>query len=252
MHTVQSFGVGVPILLLLVTLDTDTVYFVCLNDLVDKCILHEDREFVSKTTKTLHIPATNVVSQDKDALVPLRFFAKRQKLYAAFAKFTYQHHHVAELIDCHNVRRDIIRVLSTLERDDQNILVDLPPNPLDTIRHFLTIIKLYDFWTTTDMWQPIRSAHEVILDLDRLLKLFLETGKTNEDDTTFDTGSDHKVFLLESRIPMAWNLLVNLNNIFEEICREWYLPTVLGYLAASPQKSDVTGRTDSESPSLHD
>ena len=116
-----------PILLLLVTLDTDTVYFVCLNDLVDKCILHEDSEFFSKKTKTLHIPATNVVTQSEDALLPLRFFAKRQKLYAAFAKFSYQQHYVADMINCHSLRLDVIRVLTDRQHDNRNHVQDPSP-----------------------------------------------------------------------------------------------------------------------------
>ena len=235
--TIQSFGVGVPILLLLVTLDTDTVYFVCLNDLVDKCILHEDGHYLAKKTKTLHIPATNVVTATEDALLPLRFFAKRQKLYAAFAKFSYQQHYVAEMIDRHSLRLDIMRVLKIREGHDQNRIQDAPLEAIDTIRQFLSIMKHYDFWTTTDMWKAIPFAHEAVHNLERELDLFLKTGNLADDDTTYAPDPDHSAVLLESKIAMTWNLLRNLSNLFEEICREWFLPTMLAHLTEAAARS---------------
>ena len=60
--TVQALGSGVPVLLFLVTLDTESVYFLCLNDAIDKCIIPRDEEFNEKRTKTIHIPTRNRIS----------------------------------------------------------------------------------------------------------------------------------------------------------------------------------------------
>lgn len=102
--TVQSFGVAVPILLILVALDTERVHFLCLNDLIDKYLVPEQGDFATQGTKTIHIPVANALRQGDDSLTPLRFFAKRPKMYAAFAKFAYQHVTVARLVDSRQTR----------------------------------------------------------------------------------------------------------------------------------------------------
>ena len=53
--TIQSLGSGVPVLLFLVTLDTEKLYFVCMNDVIDKCILPEDGKLGEHEEKTIHI-----------------------------------------------------------------------------------------------------------------------------------------------------------------------------------------------------
>ena len=68
--TVESLGAAIPVFLFLVTLDTERVYFICLNDVIDKCIIPEDSDFRSKKTKTIHIPIKNEISDDNALWCP--------------------------------------------------------------------------------------------------------------------------------------------------------------------------------------
>jgi hypothetical protein len=76
-------GLAVPVLLMVAIIETKDLFFVCLNDYIDKIILPEDPEYAVKETKTLHIPQSNNL---KSNISPLLFYAKRAKYYGAFSR----------------------------------------------------------------------------------------------------------------------------------------------------------------------
>lgn len=210
--TVQSLGAGVPVLLFLVTLDTENLYFICINDAIDKCILPSDDKFEQKKTKTIYIPVQNMISNDQDSLIPLRFLAKRSKLYSAFSKFSYQGNQIPHLVDqfC----------FPTPSGNDPDL------SAIDTLLHFVKVIERYDFWKTINMWQPIPHMREEILKLERLLVDFKMSGRLSLEE---------QIALAESvsfKTLSTWHQLENLNDVYEELCREWFLPTYLAQLTS--------------------
>ena len=228
--TVQSLGSGVPVLLLLVTLDTNQLYFVCINDLIDKCILPSDENFATKSTKSIPIPVRNIISSDQGSLTPIKFIAKRQKLYSAFSKFSYQEHEV------NNYLVDKIPISPTGE------ILDF--SAIDTLLHFLKVIKRYDFWKTTPMWEVVSSLHEEIIKTEWLLHRMKTTGRLSTEDLSELIGRtaldrvrrfdlDLPTHFAKAQITSTWSQLKNLNNIYEECCREWFLPTYLGAITSS-------------------
>ena len=217
--TIQSFGSGIPVLLLLVTLDTRTLYFVCLNDIIDKYILPRDENFSDKKTKTIHIPVQNLISTEENSLVPIRFLAKRPKLYSAFAKFTYQEHEIGHLIN-------------RFSTPPTGGGFELPA--IDTVRHFLKIIKRYDFWNTTDMWQIISYLYARIIKIEQLLNGVKDIGQLSADESP-ELG----LYLIIQECHLTWSQLKNLNNIYEECCREWFLPTYLAQLSSYENTPNV-------------
>lgn len=50
--TVQAIGACVPVLLFLVDLSDDSIYYLCLNDLIEKVVIPEEPDYASKATKT--------------------------------------------------------------------------------------------------------------------------------------------------------------------------------------------------------
>ncbi|MCC3262613.1 DUF4365 domain-containing protein, partial [Paenibacillus polymyxa] len=54
--TVEQLGPAVPVLLILVDIQTERAFFVCLNDYLEKVILPEDPSFFEKGTKQIQIP----------------------------------------------------------------------------------------------------------------------------------------------------------------------------------------------------
>ena len=230
--TIQSLT-GIPVLLFLITLDTKKLYFICINDVIDKCILPSDDNFEEKQTKTIHIPIQNMISKDdRSSLIPLMFFAKRPKLYAAFAKFSYQANEVQQLVE---------QIHLTRSGEDPD------PSAIDTLLHFIKVIKRYDFWKTTSMWQPILDIYEEILQIEQELVNFKTSGSLSDKEVvdafpvvavsqSIAPISQHEQNSLAGsitgQIHSTWGKLQNLNNIYEEICREWYLPTYMGHLCS--------------------
>ena len=92
--TVQTMGPTIAVVLVVVCLDAGRVFFVCLNDLVEKVLLVDDPKYAEKSTKTIYLPAKNELSKEALALCALRFMAKRPKLYAAFNRFNYQQNEI--------------------------------------------------------------------------------------------------------------------------------------------------------------
>lgn len=229
--TIQALGSGTPVLLFLLTLDTGSLYFICLNDAIDKCIIPEDGRFDEKETKTIHIPVRNVVSSHPRTLVPLRFLAKRPKLYSAFCKFAYQENEVQYL-----VQELAVSLLSG---------ENCGSGAVRTLLHFVRIIERYDFWTRTDVWAVIPRLHDELLKIQRILTSVERSGRLS----TGEVGREFPLLLAggasvseESKVAMAelvsqkvgstWGQLKNLNNVYEEICREWFLPTYLSSMTA--------------------
>jgi hypothetical protein len=90
--TVEAMGAALPVLLFVVALDTERVFYVCLNDYIDKVLLPDNPDYKSQESKIICIPIRNEITADEASLIPLRHYATRPKLYAAFTRFTYQHH----------------------------------------------------------------------------------------------------------------------------------------------------------------
>jgi hypothetical protein len=88
--TVQFIGIAIPVLLILVDTNTQRAYFVCLNDYIDKVLILDGPDCPLKGTKTIYIPISNKILDEDDALVGLRAYGKRSKMYSAFALFNYQ------------------------------------------------------------------------------------------------------------------------------------------------------------------
>ena len=166
-------------------------------------------------------------------MAPLRFLAKRSKLYAAFNRFAYQESEIRGLVD----------------------QVNCAPRPaeglgltgMDTLWHFVKTIKRYDFWTTTGMWGAIASAHQEVVELERRLAEFRVSsgacvGRRAEGsgergprvaEVAVDAGGGLQAELVWARALATWGLLMGLGKIYEEVCREWFLPTYLGVMTWS-------------------
>ncbi|MDY7079708.1 MAG: DUF4365 domain-containing protein [Chloroflexota bacterium] len=194
--TIQSMGSGVPVLLFLASLDTERLFYVCLNDLIDKVIIPDDPEYTDKRSKTLCIPVKNQVLNDYQHLVPLRFYAKRAKLYSAFIKFSYQANELS--------------IVSRPQTYDQQFLRDM-------VLHFIAVLKCLDIWYDCEMWKIIEIYFDELCRMERMLQ---------ESSRDFSEILDQALVL--------WRRLAKLSHIYEELCREWFLPTCLALSDSYP------------------
>ena len=203
--TVERMGIGVPVLLVIADLKRQRCSFVCLNDYIDKILIAKHDDYRAAGSRTIHVPLWTEIGSDV-GMIGLRWFAKRAKLLAAFQRFTYQY--------------------SELQWPDNG-------NWRTLARYFGERIVQYDFWDDTEMCEPIR-YHAAGL------RRFLESGqpgylqvpKQVRDGVGADVFREHieKLDVLE-----LWRLLALLPKTYEDVWREWFLPTALGQLTSAPK-----------------
>ena len=226
--TVQAMGAAVPVLLLLVEVPTERVYFLCLNDYIDKVLLPADTDFAQRESKILHIPLRNAIEPENAVATSiLELYAKRPKLYAAFQKFAYQHHELELARDYHrNAPSDELRSEAARE------FVDLA-------RHFAAVDLRLDFWARIPAWRVVRTSWIELENLGRWVEIpyerwepdsasrFLLSQPMHRRDPDYFGRLDPALaeeHLLDE-IVLIWHRLRNLAAIFEENIREAFLPT---------------------------
>ncbi len=211
--TIQRMGAAVPVVLFVVDTTSHQVFFLCLNDYIDKVILPDDPSYTDKSSKVLHIPTRNLLSSKETSLDPIKFFSKRTKLYSLFQKAVYQDHELQYIND-----------------------KEVP----EQCRYFARILLQMDVWESARGWLPLALAYEQ-------LKRFVSTDMVNDavqlspemKDKTLcerdpseydDPGESYSVeeWLRFTQLRYLWSNLANLGRVYEETCREWYLPTWFG------------------------
>lgn len=228
--TVQAMGAAVPVLLFLVELSTGRIYYVCLNDLIEKVILPRDPAYETKKSKVIHLPARNrIVPGDPLSVPPLETYARRAKLYAAFEKFAYQRHELGyALASSQDAPTDALQ-----EKEERATL--------DLVRHFLAAVMRYDFWTRMPEWVLIGNSHRELLVLQSLLRgadvhndlpalqayLLNEPSMRREERWVRSMQLPEARAELYSHLGFVWDRLTNLARVYEEFGREWFLPTYL-------------------------
>lgn len=203
--TVERMGIAVPVLLVVADLTTERCSFVCLNDYVDKILIPAHDDYRASETRTIHVPADNGIGTDVGTIA-LRWYAKRAKLIAAFQRFTFQY---AEL---QYARPDEFRALA---------------------EYFAQRISQYDFWDDVEMCEIIGHYRDG-------LRRFLDSGQPHllersiplVDVKTFEGEMDDHQKRMD--VLMLWRGLSVLPRNYEDVWREWFLPTALGHLTSSP------------------
>ncbi len=210
--TVQRMGVGVPVLLVIADNSKACCHFVCLNDYIDKILVPRHDDYTVKKTRTIHVPIANEVGDELVGCNALRWYAKRSKLYSAFQRFVFQ---AAELDQAWNTDEFF---------------------PM--ARYFASRIAGYDFWDDTKMWKIIAYYGEAIHRFIRsghpnLMKSNMASIKSaasgDEDDARQITEYLNRLDVRE-----LWRCLAGLPRIYEDVCREWLLPTCMGYESSYP------------------
>jgi len=214
LNTVHAMGAAQVVLLFLIALDVRRGFFMCLNDYVDKVIIPADPYFGRKKTKTLLVPVKNEVSRRPQHLVPIRFYAKRSKFYSAFNLFNYQ---MNELEYCCSLEE--MRSMSM---------------------HFVNLLKQLDIWRDTEMWGVVSWYDARIKRLGAILKdpdvVARERIFRNMPPRFLENFDADKLTsaMLQNEILDLWRGLNVLGRNYEELCREWFLPTYLAQLASYP------------------
>lgn len=215
--TVEKMGSAIPVILAVVDASTENIYFVCLNDYIEKVIVPQDINYTEKQTKTINIPTKNIL--DKDGIKIIEWYAKRPKLYALFNKINYQRR---ELEYCYG---------NDIE---------------ERIEHFIKIIKRSDAWSACEYFS-------IMADIKEDIEYYMQCGKTKEEENSIRCFIENKIDVDEavwenshfaglaslrechhiSSLVGLWNKLLNLGDLFEDVIKEEFLPTPLSIVMSS-------------------
>jgi hypothetical protein len=208
LSTVERMSSAVPVLLFVVDVNNEDVYFLCLNDYIEKVLIPNDHEYYTKQTKTIYIPKRNLLSHDIYGIFPIMFYAKRPKLYAFFNKVNYQ--------------------LNEFKYMSEDELVRVYP-------HFLQILLRLDVWEVKKLRDVMEHYYEKLKSLKEKGKEAIVTSPKNREGFWKTGYSFGQTYTFEdtyffTQIRILWDCLNSLGNLYEDVVREWFLPTYLNEL----------------------
>jgi len=212
--TIQRMGAGLPVILILAEISSGNCYFICLNDYIDKILIPKFRgnDYTNSKTRTLYIPTYNTLRSPDSASKILGWYAKRNKLLSAFQKMVYQQKELA-YID------DILQRKSLAE-------------------HFSRILLRYDFWNDPS-WKILGELYQ---EINNVLDGELIPDFSSMPPDFFETEAEYQEWFEEITLTRIWNSLSALSSVYEETCREWFLPTPHGFMTSYPKKCSFLTR----------
>jgi len=214
-YTIQSLGASVSVLLFYVDIQTKDVYFINMNDYIDKIILPEKPDYANQVTRVVKIPALNNLKNNVISSNALRLYGKRSKLLAAFSKFNYQRN---ELSYAFKVKFwPVITYRDTIEKD----LKVTEKEVYELAVFFIMQIEILDIWDY-EAWLVLPDAKREMIQLRKYLQ-----GETVEWDKA------------RNDIILLWQRLTNLGTMYEDLIREWYLPKLISLLTSYPDAPEL-------------
>lgn len=202
LYTIERMSPGVPVFLFVVDTIESKIYYVCLNDYIDKVIIPEKPNYFEQGTIVINIPTENKI--DDIGIKSLLLYSKRPKLYSFFHKIDYQVNELYYIND-----EDLLEI-STL---------------------FAYKLLRYDIWSLSDRWSHINMLHQKLMLLVEK-QTASEVVKCNFDNNEriYETGNSVGLLTeyeahLYNGIRSIWNSLNLLSNFYEDNSREWFLPT---------------------------
>jgi hypothetical protein len=204
-QTVRAMGPAVPVLLVLVDLNTQKAFFINLNDYIDKILVPEGKKIMNKGEVTLFIPLDNEIkNNNENGVIALRYYGKRAKMYGAFSRFSYQKHEINKCANVYNL-------------DEGHVITINETVVINMLSSFIENALSQDIWSNHEFWCPIAMSFEELKSL---------KGKMDQGIASPAIPS----FVRECQD--VWRKLDHLSKIYEDVVREWFMPTYLSKLTS--------------------
>lgn len=206
LNTVQRMSNAVPVLLFVVDIQNEFIYFMNLNDYIDKVLLISEPNYTNQKSKTLYIPIENCI-KNKSQIHPLLYYSKRPKLYALFLQIAAQNNDIG-YVDVTDLK--------------------------DRLVNYAKILLTYDIWNRCSIWP-------ILADYKNKLVEVLESQKVESNIPTFRSfddnlrnqvidGDDRELFTEKEAyelmsLKILWKQLGGFHDVYESSHREYFLPT---------------------------
>lgn len=212
LETVEKMGSAVPVLLILVNINTQDVYYICLNDYIEKLIIPQKPQYYKQKSIVLNIPTKNKIDNLAGRSI-IEWYAKRPKLFAFFNKVSYQYHE--------------------LQYSDGDI---------ELANHFADIVARLDAWSAAKYFPALDFVktkffyffeHKKPMGLnviyDQLKALGWDIDSDEWDSNSIDSPTSLSKSMEIQQIYEIWRLMDNVGRIFEDVIKEADLPTHIGF-----------------------
>jgi hypothetical protein len=209
----RLMGPSTPLMLFVVDIKNEEVYYICLTDYYDKILEPRGFDFKKQNSVTINIPKSNRLS-DPHSPEAMRFFATRAKLYAMFNLAQFQFRESRYLLDAFSSHEHID------EMADNYKIID----------RFARRLRAMPIWGRPTIWQLMRDYRER---LDRIISE-IESGaleKITDGIRRFLVGDDeglHELMKFTRLCTLSWEQFSAIGQTFEDLVREWFLPTLQG------------------------
>lgn len=213
----RLMGPSTPLMLFVVDVLSQEVYYVCLTDYYDKVLEPRGFDLSTQASATIHIPKSNRLSLTQ-SLEVMRFFACRAKLYGMFNLCQFQFRESRYIVE---------------DLADQEKVSELEQN-IRIIDRFARRLRAMPIWDRPTIWQLVRDyknrLDHIINEIDSGAE-----GKIRQGIREFVAGTDDGLSPLVNFVRlcgMSWEQFSAIGQTFEDIVREWFLPTYMGQLGS--------------------
>ena len=106
-------------------------------------------------------------------------------------------------------------------------------------QHFSKILLGFDIWGKYNVWPVLDIMHKALINLmnNKPLGVMNLNPSNIENDnnfweSNFSNGKEYPLdqILSFQEVRILWNQMSNLGKVYEDLCREWNLPTMLGVM----------------------
>lgn len=216
----RLMGPSTPLMLFVCDLSESEVYYVCLTDYYDKIIEPRGIDLSRQGTITVLIPAANKLTDARSAQV-MQFYAARAKLYGMFNLAQFQY-------------REARWILEEFARHEY---VENLASNFAMIERFARRLRAMPIWDRDIPWQLMRDYRAR---LDLIIKnIEADTlGLILRGLEAFTKGDDAALAPLKQfhgLCTLSWEQFSAIGQTFEDIVREWFLPTWVGQLGSGEE-----------------
>lgn len=218
----RLMGPSTPLMLFVCDLVEREVYFICLTDYYDKVLEPRGFDFASQKSVTVVIPASNRLSFEYTEQI-LRLFAARAKLYGMFNLAQFQYREIRNLLAEFSSHEH-------LDELDQNYAI---------VERFARRLRAMPIWDRDLPWALLphyRDRLDLILkNIDADTLSLIKAGIA-----AFLKGTDEAIrplFEFSELCSRSWEQFSAIGQTFEDLPREWFLPTFVGQLGSGEESS---------------
>jgi hypothetical protein len=218
----RLMGPSTPLLLFLTDLQEKEVYYICLTDYYDKVL--EPRGFTcsGQASVTLHIPLSNRLSSTH-AVEVMRFFATRAKMYGMFNLAQFQFREMRYLLQAFSSHENLAELRSNFA----------------IIERFARRLRAMPIWEREVPWALLphyrHRLDHIIREIDGGMLAKIEQGIARF--LAGDNAGLAPLFQFSDLCRMSWEQFSAIGQTFEDLVREWFLPTYVGQLGSGEEET---------------